>query len=56
MKKRGRPFSDDPRNIHQMIRLNRADNERLEKVSKDFGMNRSDTFRKLLEDYVKKGE
>lgn len=52
----GRPFAENPRTNRVEIRLNKNENERLERISKDFGMGRADAVRKLLEDYDKKGK
>lgn len=58
MARRGRPTVEDPRDNQYRIRLNDEENERLVKISKDFGMRVPDTIRKLLEDYEikKKGD
>lgn len=58
MARRGRPTIEDPRDNQYRIRLNDEENERLVKISKDFGMRVPDTIRKLLEDYEvkKKGD
>lgn len=52
-RKRGRPAIEDPRDNVYRIRLNDEENERLLKISKEFGMNRPDTIRTLLENYEK---
>ena len=51
MARRGRPTVEDPRDNQYRIRLNDEENERLIRISKDFGMSKSDTVRKLLENY-----
>lgn len=58
MARRGRPTVEDPRDNLYRIRLNDEENERLVKISKDFGMRVPDTIRKLLENYEtnKKGD
>lgn len=58
MAKRGRPFSENPRTNRVEIRMNEKEAELLDRIGKDFGMNRPDTIRKLAEDYEanKKGD
>ena len=50
---RGRPFVEDPRNKGHRLRMNNDEMDRLNRVSKDLGMSKSDTLRKLVEDYEK---
>lgn len=50
---RGRPRVDDLRDKEPRIRMNSEEMDRLNRVAKDMGMNKSDTVRKLIEDYEK---
>ena len=50
---RGRPFVDDPRDKGLKVRMNNEEFDRLNRVCKDLGMSKTDTMRKLLEDYEK---
>lgn len=54
MARRGRPAIENPRNKEFRMRLSDEEYERLTKVSKDFGMNRADTIRKLADEHEKK--
>ena len=54
MAKRGRPVLDDPRTKECKIRMNREENDRVNRVSKHMGMRKADAIRKLIEDYEKK--
>lgn len=54
MARRGRPTLEDPRDIQYHVRLNDEEDKRLTKISKDFGMGKADTIRKLLEDHEKR--
>lgn len=54
MARRGRPPIEDPRDNQYRIRLNDEENERLIRISKDFGMSKSDTVRRLIEEHEKK--
>lgn len=54
MARRGRPPIEDPRDKQYRIRLNDEENERLIRISKDFGMSKSDTVRRLIEEHEKK--
>lgn len=49
----GRPRVDDPRDKGHRVRMNNDEMDRLIRVSKDLGMSKSDTLRKLVEDYEK---
>ena len=53
-KRRGRPTIENPRTKEFRMRLSDEEYERLTKVSKDFGMNRADTVRKLTEEHEKR--
>lgn len=53
MAKRGRPFLEDPRDNQYRLRLNDEENEKLMKISKDFGMRVPDTIRRLIEEHEK---
>lgn len=53
MAKRGRPVLEDPRVKECRIRMNTAEDDRLNRVSKHMGMRKADAMRKLLEDYEK---
>lgn len=53
MAKRGRPFSENPRTNRVEIRMNEKEAELLDRIGKEFGMNRADTVRKLAEDHEK---
>ena len=50
---RGRPFAADPRDIQYRLRLSKKESDILNRVSKACGMSKSDTLRKLIEDYEK---
>lgn len=49
MGRRGRPFSDDPRKKHYMIRINDKEDNMLADVCKMTGMGQADVFRTALE-------
>ena len=53
MAKRGRPVLEDPRVKECRLRMNTVEDDRLNRVSKDMGMSKADTIRKLIEDYEK---
>ena len=53
MAKRGRPFSENPRNKEFRMRLSDEEYEKLDKVRKDLCMSRADTVRTLLGNYEK---
>lgn len=52
-RKRGRPTIENPRTKEFRMRLNEEEYKRLDRISKDFGMNRADTIRKLAEEHEK---
>jgi len=49
----GRPRVEDLRDKQYRLRLNNEETSKLNQICKDFGMNKSDTVRKLIEDYEK---
>lgn len=53
MAKRGRPFSEVTRNKEFRMRLSDEEYDRLTKISKNMGMSRADTIRKLAEECEK---
>ena len=53
MAKRGRPVLEDPRVKECRLRMNTVEDDRLNRVSKDMGMSKADTIRKLIEGYEK---
>lgn len=53
MSNAGRPVKADAKRKNFIFRMNDEDRKRLERVSGDMRMNRSDTIRKLMEDYEK---
>lgn len=49
MAKKGRPFIEDPRNKHCMIRINDKEDSILKECCKLTGMKQADVFRTALE-------
>lgn len=48
MTKRGRPVSDDPRNMRVMVRMTGDEYEELDRLSKSNGVNMADYIRKQI--------
>lgn len=56
MAKRGRPFSDDPKDKIVAVRMNCDEVKMLEKACKLAGMNKTDTIRTAIENLYKSKE